>query len=203
MADGTAVLVFARAPIPGRVKTRLMPGLSAVQAAGLYRRMLERATASAVASRLGPVILCCDPDECCPYLQDLARRCGAALARQEGRDLGARMAHALETALDRHPRVLLMGSDCPSLDAGRLRDADAALGTGATVVFVPAVDGGYVLVGCDAPCREAFLDVPWGSARVMATTRQRLRAAGHIWRELPPLRDVDRVQDLDLLPRGF
>jgi glycosyltransferase A (GT-A) superfamily protein (DUF2064 family) len=80
------------------------------------------------------------------------------------------------------------------------RRADRALAQGAQVVLVPAVDGGYVLIGARVRCDAVFRDVPWSSSRVMAVTRRRLQAAGLKWLELEPLRDVDRVQDLDLLP---
>lgn len=200
---GTAVLVFARSPRPGEVKTRLIPALNARQAAALHARMVAHALSQAHASRLGPVILCCAPDSDCPQLSALARRHGAALQSQQGRGLGERMAHALDRALEHHHRVLLMGSDCPWLDAAVLRDADTALARGATVVLVPAVDGGYVLVGARQPCKAMFDDVPWGTAGVLKATRLRLTAAGLSWVELPPLRDIDRPQDLDLLPPEF
>lgn len=201
--SGTAVLVFARSPRAGQVKTRLMPALSGAQAARLHSRMVDHALGQACASGLGPVFLCAAPTASCPRLGALADRHGVEVVQQRGADLGARMAHAITHALERHPRVLLMGSDCPFLEAGVLRAADAALAGGARVVLVPAVDGGYVLVGSDRPCDGIFEGMPWGGERVMTETRRRLRELGLAWRELPPLQDIDRVQDLDLLPPGF
>lgn len=201
MTADTAVLVFAKSPVPGQVKTRLLPGLSARQAAALYARMLAHAVATAVASELGPVILHAHPDDRCPRLRAVARRHGIRITAQSGPDLGARMQHALHAALQYHPRVLLIGSDCPALQPTTLREADRMLRDDpAPVVLTPAVDGGYVLVGGRELCPAMFQDMPWGTAGVMALTRERLRDAGCAWRELAPLRDVDRVQDLDLLP---
>jgi rSAM/selenodomain-associated transferase 1 len=199
----TAVLVFARAPVPGRVKTRLLPGLSAVQAARLYTRMLDRALACARESALGPVTLWCTPDTDCPRLVELARRHGAKRALQRGDDLGARMHGALACALREHRAALLLGSDCPGLRAGTLVRAAQALRQGLAAVFVPAVDGGYVLVGSTRAEPALFRDIPWGSHRVMTMTRERLTGLDWRWLELEPHRDVDRVQDLDLLPPGF
>jgi hypothetical protein len=201
MTDDTAVLVFGKSPVPGQVKTRLVPGLSAGQAARLYERMLAHALTTAVASALGPVTLHAHPDHRCPRLRALAQRHGTRIATQAGADLGARMQHALRLALRTHRRALLIGSDCPALRRQHLHAADRLLRDGrAAVVLVPAVDGGYVLVGAREPCPAMFQDIPWGSAHVMARTRERLRGARCTWRELPPLRDVDRIQDLDLVP---
>lgn len=197
---GTAVLVFAKSPRPGEVKTRLIPALNARQAAALHARMVDHALTQACASKLGPVILCCAPDAGCPVLSSLARRHCVEVQSQSGQGLGERMAQAMEQALLQHQRVLLMGSDCPWLVPTVLREADAALAGGATVVLVPAVDGGYVLVGAGAPCTAMFQDVPWGTPGVLAMTRKRLAEAGLSWAELAPLRDIDRPQDLDLLP---
>jgi rSAM/selenodomain-associated transferase 1 len=195
------VLVFAKAPVPGRVKTRLLPGLSAAQAAALHDRMVARAMGAAADSRLGPVTLYRTPGRESPALRAHARRVGAGLAVQQGVDLGERMHAALDAAVRERGAALLMGSDCPDLDARRLREAARALADGAQAVLIPAVDGGYVLVGCRAPPPASlFRGVPWGTSGVMDATRVRLAAIGWRWQELSPLRDIDRVQDLDLLP---
>lgn len=202
-ADSTIVLVFAKSPRPGEVKTRLMPALTALQAADLHKRMVDLALEHARASALGPVTLCCAPNTDCPELSGLARRHGAELQPQKGEGLGERMAHAISHGLEHHRRVLLMGSDCPWLDEKVLIKAGAALDHGADVVLVPAVDGGYVLVGAREPCDAMFSNVPWGTSEVLETTRQRLKAAGLNWLELAPLRDIDRPDDLDLLPESL
>ena len=199
----TAVLVFAKSPRAGEVKTRLVPGLSARQAAALYGRMLRRAMAAARDSGVGPLTLCAAPDTNCPELRALAAQHGAALTGQVGADLGARMHNALAHALERHPRALLMGSDCPSLGPEVVRKAHEVLASSEPVVLVPATDGGYVLVGLRRVCDAMFSEVPWGTSGVMGATRERLRGVGMAWRELLPLRDVDRIQDLDLLPSDF
>jgi len=93
--------------------------------------------------------------------------------------------------------VLLVGSDCPELDAGYLASALAALDH-AQVVLGPARDGGYVLIGARAVDRLWFAGVPWGSDQVFAATLDRLERTATPWRALPPLGDIDRPEDLPL-----
>ncbi len=185
------IQIFARTPVAGQVKTRLIPALGAAGAAALYLRLLRRTVAAARAAAPGAVELWCTPDCAHPRIADFA---DLPCREQAGADLGARMAHALADGLQRARRVVLVGSDCPGLDAAGLRVALAAL-AGHEVVLGPAEDGGYVLVGLRRPA-DIFTGIDWGSERVLAQTRQRLRAQGLRWHELPVLWDLDRPADL-------
>jgi glycosyltransferase A (GT-A) superfamily protein (DUF2064 family) len=89
-----------------------------------------------------------------------------------------------------------MGTDCPALTVGELRAAAGALREANDAVFVPAEDGGYVLVGLRHAVDSLFYGIPWGDDRVMDHTRERLRSAGLRWQELAPSWDVDRPEDL-------
>lgn len=198
----TPVIVFAKAPVPGTVKTRLVPALGAEAAAALAQRMLHHTLAQAVAAGLGPVELCAAPDATHPALRDAAAAFGVALAAQGDGDLGARMQRALARHLAMHAGALLIGTDAPALDAGVLRDAARALATH-DAVFVPALDGGYALVGLRRADARCFDGMRWSHARVMADTRDRLRAAGLRWAELPPLADIDEPADLVHLPPAW
>jgi hypothetical protein len=142
----TALIVFAKAPVAGRAKTRLIPALGAEGAAALAARLLDRALQQAAEAGLAAIELCVSPDATHPRLQGAAARYGAALMPQGEGDLGARMQRALSRRLAAHPKVLLIGTDAPSLDARVLRAAAAALDEH-DAVFVPALDGGYALVG--------------------------------------------------------
>ena len=144
--DDSCVIVFARAPVPGATKTRLIPALGAEGAAELHRRLVERMLTEALAADIGPVELCCTPDTDHPFFADCARRFGIGLQAQAGADLGARMVAAFDRALSGARTALLVGSDIPALDAQHLRQARSALRQ-AEAVFIPAEDGGYVLVG--------------------------------------------------------
>ena len=104
------------------------------------------------------------------------------------------MRTALDSALARGGRAILIGTDCPLLDVAYLARAVAALET-SDAVFGPAEDGGYVLVGLSRRV-DAFSGVPWSEPDTMAATRARLTATGASWQELPTLWDIDRAQDL-------
>jgi uncharacterized protein len=198
----TALIVFAKAPVPGQVKTRLAPALGSQGAALLAERMLCHALAQAAAADLGPVELCAAPDAAHPALHAAAAAHGATLAEQGPGDLGLRMHRAFARCLMRHGSALLIGTDAPSLDAATLRQAAQAL-QDHDAVFVPALDGGYALVGLRHADPRWFSDMTWSHARVMADTRERLRAAGARWAELPPVADIDEPDDLAHLPAGW
>lgn len=191
------IIVFARAPVPGAAKTRLIPALGAEGAARLHARLVERTLATACAAGVGPVELCCAPDAAHPFFAACAARFGVALTAQGAGDLGERMHRALAVAL---PAVLI-GSDCPAMTAESLRAASDALRDGCDLAFGPAEDGGYVLVAANRVPRETFAGIPWGSPVVMAAQRSRLRALGLRWKELDVLWDVDRPDDLGRLRR--
>lgn len=196
------ILVFAKAPVAGQVKTRLIPLLGADGAAALHRQLLAHALGVARSATAGSLELWCAPDTTHPYLQTIAAAHGATLHRQLGDDLGARMAHAFTDALQRHERALCIGADCPMLTARHLREADAALRNGNDAVFVPAEDGGYALVGLARSVPDIFNGIDWGGPQVMAQTRTRMRAAGVRWQELETLWDVDRPGDLQRLQQS-
>lgn len=201
MSAACTIVVMAKAPLPGLAKTRLAPALGADGAARLAARLLDHALAEALATDLGPVELCAAPHAAHPAF-DRWRTLPLRWSGQGEGDLGARMARAIGRALEATPRVLLLGTDAPALDAARLRDAAAALATH-DAVFVPAHDGGYALVGVTRPADALFADVAWSTPRVMEETRERLRAAGWTWRELPPVADVDEAADLVHVPAAW
>ena len=188
------IAVLAKAPLPGLVKTRLIPVLGAHAAAILQERLTERAVATAFAAAIGPVTLWTAPDETHPSFHDLAERSALRFRRQPDGDRGDRMLAALAAA---GGPALVIGTDCPALAVEHLRAAAEHLRHGADIVTIPAEDGGYVLIGAWRPLPGLFSDMPWGTAAVMAETRQRLAAGGLTGRELAPLWDVDRPDDLD------
>ena len=192
---GTTVIVFARAPRPGAVKTRLVPLLGEEGAAALHARLVEHALATVRAAAFSRIELHCTPDTDDAFLRCCAGRYGAALVPQAAGGLGARMLAAFEIALAAHARVLLVGADCPALTARHLHQAETALRGGADAAFVPCEDGGYALIGLGRVKAGLFDGIAWGGATVMAETRARLAALGWRWRELETLWDVDRPED--------
>jgi rSAM/selenodomain-associated transferase 1 len=194
------VAVFAKAPVAGQVKTRLAAALGPARAAELHASLVKHALSTATQSGLGAVELWCAPDDTHPFFARCAAETGAQLRRQSGADLGERMAAAFDAALAADRRLLLIGSDCPALTPAHLIDAAAALASH-DAVLTPAEDGGYVLVGLSRAVPGMFDAIEWGSANVMAATRERLRAAGARWQEMPTLWDVDRPEDYARLER--
>ena len=203
--SGLHVAVMAKAPVAGAAKTRLIPALGAAGAAALAERLLDHAVAqaAAAAAEQGQVTLWATPDASHPAFVRATRRHGLKLAVQGDGDLGARMAQVFAGVSS---PLLLMGTDAPALDAAMLRRAGAALQSSA-VVFVPAHDGGYALVGLRQPTpallQTLFAGMAWSHAQVMAITRTRLVAAGVLHAELPPVADIDEPADLVHLPPGL
>jgi hypothetical protein len=196
---GTAVIVFARAPIPSAVKTRLIPLLGAEGAAALHARLVKRTLQTARAAAFRQVELHGTPGIDDPFFRFCAAYYSAAPVAQAEGDLGTRMLAAFESALAHRPRALLVGSDCPALTARHLRAADRALRDGADAAFVPCEDGGYALIGLQRVEARLFAGIEWGAETVMAETRKRLRELGWRWRELETLWDVDRPEDYERL----
>ncbi len=194
--DAIPVLVFTRTPVPGRVKTRLIPAIGAGRAANLHRAMLWRTVATVAQAAVGPVGLWCSPASEHPYIAEIQREFGLDVHLQKGGDLGERMHLALQSQLDDAGGALLVGTDCPFLETGDLQLAARALREGADAVIGPAQDGGYYLIGVRESDAEVFSGVAWGSGQVLATTRQKFRDLGWRWRELATRRDVDRPADL-------
>ena len=178
------IIVFARAPVPGEAKTRLIPRLGAWGAARLHARLVRHALRTARAARCGPVEL--------HLTRPHSLFKGARL--QRGRDLGERMYRALSKA--KKPAILI-GTDCPALAPADLRRAARWLRGGCDVVLAPAEDGGYALIGARRVSRRLFEDIAWSTPRVYAQTVEKLR--GHRWRALRTVWDVDRPEDLERL----
>ena len=195
-----ALLVFAREPVAGRVKTRLIPAIGPTAATAVYRYLLTHTLQAASQAAVEHRDLWLDHVATPSPLAGLARSAGFRISCQSGADLGARMDHAMRQASAYAGATVLIGSDCPDYSVTYLDAAFAALQRDDAVIG-PASDGGYVLIGLRRPQPALFVDVAWGTDRVLATTRDRLRQLGLRWQELAPLDDVDRPEDLRRHPR--
>ncbi len=189
------MLVFAKAPAPGMVKTRLVPLLGAKGAARLHRRLVLHTLQQLSAAGLAPGELWCAPDPAARFFRACRERWGIALRRQRGGSLGERMGFALRATLRRAEAGVLLGTDCPAVTPAYLRAGLQALQAGNDAVLGPAEDGGYVLLGARRYAPELFTGIPWGSSGVLEETRRRLRQLGWRWHELETLWDVDRPED--------
>ncbi|HTN28211.1 MAG TPA: TIGR04282 family arsenosugar biosynthesis glycosyltransferase [Burkholderiales bacterium] len=199
--DATALVVFAKAPQPGRVKTRLAPLLGEQGAARLHARMIEDTLRVAVRAGFERVELHCVPHARHATFSALAQRHSLILRAQGRGDLGVRMQRAFERALRTARVVVLIGTDCPVLRVADLRAAARALQGGADAALSPAEDGGYALIGLRRTSPRLFSGIEWGSDSVLAQTRLHLRELGWRWRELRTVWDVDRPEDYARLER--
>ncbi len=197
------ILVFAKAPVPGQVKTRLITHYGGWGAVSLYKAMLRRNLSLLQQMRFCPVQLWCAPHSRNPFFAACRRDYGLKLRVQQGADLGQRMNNALRSVLAEYQSALVIGGDCISLSKHDIRFALAALASGKDAVLGPAEDGGYVLIGLRRPCPRLFRGIAWGGSRVLAQTRQRLRHSRLNWVELPVRWDVDRPADVRRLKRHF
>jgi|SRR5688572_17045532 len=188
------IAVFAKAPVPGEVKTRLAPILGPDGAAALQEGLVRHALSAAIASGVGAVELHCAPDERHAFFERCAKQFHVALVAQRGADLGSRMRHAFGRAFEAGHALIVIGSDCPALGPGDLVAARDAL-RDEQAVIMPAEDGGYVLIGLSANVPGLFDGVDWGTAAVLGQTRKRFAQAGVRCRELRELWDVDRPED--------
>jgi rSAM/selenodomain-associated transferase 1 len=191
------LLIFARAPEAGAVKTRLAAGVGAEAAAGLYRELVRNTLEMAVGARLAAVELHVTPDTTHPFFASLVKGGAVSLKRQRGKDLGERMYLSLRGALKDSEFALLIGTDCPVMTADYLARACSALQGGKELVLGPVEDGGYALIGCRQCWPKLFQSMPWGGDRVLQLTRERAQALRLRYAELDVLWDLDTPADLE------
>jgi uncharacterized protein len=190
------IQVFAKAPVAGRVKTRLIPALGVEGAARLHQQLVRHTLVTACAAQPRAVELWCAPDCSHDFFVACAKEFGVTLHVQQGNDLGEKMAYSLVDGLNRAGKILLIGTDCPAITAAELHAAADTLRNGNDAVFIPVTDGGYGLVGAGKNIAPAFAHIQWSTAHVIQQTRGRLQQANIRWQELPELWDVDTPQDL-------
>lgn len=192
------LVVMAKHPAVGRVKTRLAAAIGPEAAVALARAFVED-----LAARLRPL-----PYEVTwaywpPEAPFAALVPGIRCRPQRGADLGERMAAAIAEQLAAAPGpVLVIGADAPHVPAAALAEAARALRTETDLVLGPAADGGYYLIGLRAPAPALFTDVAWGTATVLAETQARAARAGLRTVLLEPCFDVDEPDDVERL-RGL
>jgi len=199
-----ALVIFAKAPIPGQVKTRLCPPLTPDEAATLHGSfvldMLER-TKLAVSTLQLPVhrYLACAPSSELVFFKIMEERQGVRLLDQIGEDLGQRMHRSsVDLFAKGYKQVFIVGTDVPTLPLSVYRDAFAILDR-SDVVLGPALDGGYYLIGLRQPAEQLFTGVPWSTGQVLAVTQQRAQTLGLSVGLTTPWRDVDTLEDLQAL----
>ncbi|MBL1321822.1 MAG: TIGR04282 family arsenosugar biosynthesis glycosyltransferase [Methylophaga sp.] len=194
----TAILVFCKAPVAGQVKTRLMPQLSAQQAADVHMQLTKRILSLLSRAHCCPIQLWCSPDTNHPFFEQCAAQYDVSLHLQQGADLGERMNHAICAALEKSSTVLLIGCDCPSFKENDFESAIDFLQLEAEngVVIAPADDGGYVMIGMNKSYPELFINMTWSHKDVYNNTVQRIVDLELTLFESRRQWDIDTFEDL-------
>lgn len=202
--DRTALVVFAKAPIPGQVNTRLCPPLTPDEAATLHGSFvldsLERTKAAAAKFTL-PIdrYLACAPSSAHVFFKIMEERQGVRLIDQVGEDVGARMHQTFDMLFTKgYRQVIIVGTDVPSLPLDQYKQACTLLASH-DLVLGPALDGGYYLIGLAQPRPDLFAGIPWSTEHVLARTQERAKTLGLTMAFTGPWRDVDTAEDLRAL----
>ena len=193
MSTQPLLLVFLRAPVLGKVKTRLAATLGKERALKIYKRLLQHTIEQGAALGVDRQAWYADDlpaDEPCAAL-------GFSVHQQAGADLGERMQRAFDAGFaDGHGPIIIIGTDLPQLSVALLREAFEALKTHDAVIG-PANDGGYYLLGLRKPCAALFQGKTWSTDTVFKRTTEDLKRLGRTWETLPELVDIDTEEDLE------
>ena len=192
--EDAVLLVFARAPRPGQVKTRLIPHVGAERAAAIYRDLLTGTLQTALHAGFATTQLWLAGNRH-PYFDKITSGTAPEIYQQQGADLGDRMHHAFARALKRYRVAILIGSDCPVLTVGDLKQARHALRKN-DIVLGPARDGGYYLIGLCKNSSTLFKGIAWGEASVLSETRARIKALDWQLSLLTERWDVDDLKSM-------
>ncbi len=185
------VIILCKAPVPGAVKTRLMPAYTAAQAADLHAAM-ARAMARHASTLFADARVAAD-DVAHPFFASL----GLRIVPQGEGDLGQRMARLSRAAFaEADAPLLLIGTDAPHMPSSRLLAAAASIAEH-KVVIGPVEDGGYDLIACRGHYPELFAHVRWSSGQVLADTLARIDGLGLSHALLDISFDIDRPEDVD------
>lgn len=191
----TRIMIFAKAPVPGQAKTRLIPALGSEGAARLARSMLVTTMEEALAAAVGMPELCADPDPLHAVWSGLIPNGIHASSQGQG-DLGDRLARAARRGIGETGAVLLIGTDCPDLHRHRLRCLAVELQR-VDALICPAEDGGYVALGLRRFHSSVFSGIAWSTQSVAGETIRHIEQLGWSLHLGETLRDVDRPEDLE------
>jgi hypothetical protein len=185
--------IFAKPPVPGAVKTRLIPDIGADKSARVYRYCLEYTLAVVKQSGLDYQLFISEGSNDPLFDEE-------DYSLQKGDDLGMRMFHAFQDLLRRgSDGALIIGTDCLDITSMHLQEAAQALADH-ELVLIPALDGGYALIGCTTIDPSLFDNTRWSSNQVYRQTMKNAGRLNYRIKALESLRDIDSLQDLEHYP---
>ncbi len=203
MSTEPVLVLFAKKPVKGRVKTRLSPPLNTSQATQVAMMLIEQSVKRAYEYWPGKIELCLWPDLEDEFIQDLEGRYKINLAVQCEGDLGEKMYAAMNNKKVVNQVALIMGCDVPHCSKEIFLKAFIALETNKNVIG-PTSDGGYYCIGVNHPQSLMFENVDWGSRLAFKQTLQSCKSGGIEFElSLPELRDLDTYDDLVVLSKQF
>ncbi|MGW8265106.1 MAG: TIGR04283 family arsenosugar biosynthesis glycosyltransferase [Longimicrobiales bacterium] len=194
------LLIFAKEPRPGHVKTRLAAEIGAEEAARIYRQLGKSVVDQLRHGPYTPIVFFDPPEARKQVIRWLGSE-GLEFLPQVPGDLGSRLKAAFREGFRRGEKVVVVGTDAPEVDSEAVRNAFRQLAE-ADLVLGPAVDGGYYLLGLKSAAPELFHDIPWSTPEVLGATLDRAGSLGLRIATLPPLSDVDTAEDLRAWPTG-
>jgi len=197
----TCIIIFAKYPARNKAKTRLQPALGIDGAARMARQLLLHSIEQAIDTGF-TVELCVSPAPTDPCWQAFDLSDSLRWSAQAEGDLGLRMLIASQLALQSFNKVVLIGTDCPSLTTACIQTAVHQLDQH-DAIMIPATDGGYVLLGFREVNESLFSEIVWSTPSVAAVTKQRMAALGWTLALFDPLHDIDEPKDLKHLPSGW
>lgn len=196
--EDTVILVFAKAPVEGDVNTRLIPDIGIQAATSLQEKLIQQRLSILQKANLCDVVLMCAPDIQHECFTQCHRKYDVTLQQQIGKDLGIRMLNGVEKALQAYRYCIVIGTDAPALEVSQITSTIEILhgrSNNPKVVFVPAEDGGYVLIGLGKAYPFLFNNICWGENEVMQQSREALNKHHIQYIELEKSWDIDSYAD--------
>ncbi len=193
--DDSVILVYAKAPVAGKVNTRLIADIGVHAATKLQHDLIHQRLSMLAKADLCDVRLMCASDQQDENFLSCKKKYPVTLFDQVGDDLGMRMFNGVARALQQYKYCIVIGTDAPALDAQKIKQAIEFLRNGTEVVFVPAEDGGYVLIAMRQAYKFLFENISWGSAQVMQQSIDALDENNVSFETLASCWDVDRLED--------
>ena len=193
--EDSVILLYAKAPIEGKVNTRLIADIGIQAATKLQHDLIHQRLSMLTKANLCDVRLMCAPSRQDEFFLQCGKQYPVTLFDQTGDDLGERMFNGVSIALQQYKYCIVIGTDAPALDELRIKQVIEALHDNADVVIVPAEDGGYVLIAMHQAHKFLFEEISWGSADVMQQTRSKLNEKNVSFEELASCWDIDRFED--------
>lgn len=190
--------LFAKAPIPGKVKTRMRPHLSDAACADLATEMLYQSADKVAKHWPGKFVLCVTPNRIEPHFEHISKQYNCEIVEQIKGNLGERMRHVLVEGISETGAAVVMGCDVPQIGGHLLVQAEEYLRKGENIIG-PAEDGGFYLLGLRKMHQDLFASIEWGGDKVLQSLLQRSKNKDILINKLEDLRDIDRWEDLKWL----